>query len=361
MPYELTINRFGVVSGHPIVDGPVPHRTNEEVFRAFKEQCDLLIRKDGFGHDELISAANGWGQWTTAAQPIQTPEDPNEPNELEIVGLAPRKNAERHAKRLRDKTKWSFDAYVASLPYKKIALKVMDIDWVVRTRASLTACALQSGHRQTKLWWTIEGIPIGDSSPSEEQSAAFSRLAQAMQGDAMKALAEAYDSTLSEVTRQGAKFDLGGPRLRISLADNEDNPVSELMSALYFEHKNLRAIQQDSSTELAPARLGLEELKRFASDIAGKRISVTPKSVTVNGEHPDAQGLLYTAAEKGGYASLVAGFARNSVGTGFSTRYTNLPAKQREHLIRITSPSRQLSALLADREARKFDGQPAIH
>jgi hypothetical protein len=360
MPYELTINRFGVVSGHPIVDGPVPNRSSEQVFRTFKRQCELLIKKDGFGHEELISAANRWDKWKTAAQSIQAPEDTNEPNELEIVGLAPRKNDERKSKVATDKTKWPFDAYVASLPYKKIALKVMDIDWVVRTRASLTACALQSGHRQTKLWWTIEGIPIGDLSPSEEQSAAFSRLAQAMQGDAMEALARAYDRTLSTVTGQGAKFDLKGPRLRISLADNQDNPVSELMSALYFEHKDLRAIQHDSSTELAPARIGLEELKRFASDIAGKKISVTSRSVTVNGDHPEAQGLLYTGAEKGRYASLIAGFARSSVGTGFSTRYTNLPPKQREHLIRITSPSRQLSALLADREARKLDG-PTRH
>ena len=345
MPYELTINRFGVVAGTPILAGKGEVLAGESLFKTFGRQAKILSDSKAFetANKELLDVAQNWRDWKTGA--VEVPLGPDEEgDELEIVGLRPRAGKPD-----------DYETLVSILPFKKIKLKVGERDWIVRTRASMTGCALQTVTRQTKLWWTIEGIPVSPTLPEEEDAVAFAKLARAMEEKAMPHLGTAYENSLAEVTGRPARFDPDGARIRISLADNQDNPVGELLSALYFGKKDLTTIERDQSTELKPARDGLGQLRKFVDDISGSELAVNPKTLVVNSVLPEAKGLFCRDENTKSYATFVAGFARSSVGTGFSSRQQRLPEDMREKLVRNNSPSRQLSAWLADEEARKLD------
>jgi hypothetical protein len=351
MPYELTISRFGVVAASPILGGAGDYLYGRELVKKFREQATDLAGSDEF--KTANAAAFGVAQdWKT--NPTQVAVDPalSSGGEPEIVGMPwPEEEANEP-----EAARQGFETLVGLMPYQKIKLTIADMEWIVRTRASMTGCALQTGARQTKLWWTFEGIPISGEPPKEEQAIAFAALADAMEKAAQPALRTAYEASLARVTSRPVRFD-EGPRIRISLADNEDGPVAELLTAL--RRTTLSTIQSEPS--LKPARAGLDELSKFVGEITHKELEVNSQTIEINTKLADARGLICRGENTPSYATLLAGFARAATGTGFGGDRDPLPPLLHEEFVRINSPARQLSAVLANEEARKLDKRLAAH
>jgi len=358
LPYELTINRFGVVPSEPILGGKGRPFKQAALVKAFFKQTDLIRRVPEFraANMALLRVARGWTEWKTEAVWTTGKRDDKENvNEPNVVGTPPRNLTQPEAG-----GKETFETLVGLLPDRRMKLKIRDTDWVVRTRASMTGCALQSETRQTKLWWTIEGIPLGEASPNEEDAAAFVKLADAMQAAAMPHLAKAYTRSLNEITGRPAHFnEEEGEKLRISMADNEAGPVAELLSTLRFRKTDLAAIDEANGRELERVRDGLGEFRKFINDVGKRELPVTSDTIKTDSRLDGARGLLCRAENTKTYATFVAGFARSAVGTGFASRGRGVPLDELERFIRRTSPARQLSAELADVEARALDARMA--
>jgi hypothetical protein len=358
MPYELTINRFCVVPTTPVLLGQHKPLSSEHVIKAFFEQSDQIAHSEEFdlANRALLRSAQKWLKSKTAAAEMGDDDsaDSGNSNAAQVVAMRP-----RDPERRKQAGKGEFETLVALMPYRRLKMRIFKCDWIVRTRASLTGCALHSRTRQTKLWWTIEGIPLAhDRDPSEEAAAEFVKLADAMQAAGMPRLAKAYTRTLADVTGRPTRFDLkNAKRLRISLTDNEAGPVADLLDALRFKRADLADIDNKDNERFERERAGLGEFRKFIGQMSDNQLKVRDDTVETNDHLEMTRGLLCREQDTPSYATFVGGFARAAVGTGFPWRGRGVPEDHFEKFIRLTSPARQLSAELADVEAQALDAR----
>jgi hypothetical protein len=352
--YDLTISRFGAMPMAPIFENVDHGLEGKELVERFRAQTILLsklVREKGGVNDLIAEIAND--EFGAAVAEIAS-LDPKGGNQPTIVGMPPEK-LEPGAQR--DPNAPPFDALVGLTPYRKLRCNFADRDWILRTRASMTGCALQPGKRQTKLWWSFEGIPIGSKPATEHEAAEFNKLAHRLEEAAMPELRSAYIASLEEISKCPARFELSSDRIQISFADNDTPPVAELADAISVYKARLAAIEQNSSEALAPAFEGLQELRQFVADIPESGLQITEKTLHVETELvPDVIGLYGRKENDRSFSALIAGFARRAGGgSGFGVRLEPLDALSQESWVRRVSPSRQLSAILANREARNAE------
>ncbi len=252
------------------------------------------------------------------------------------------------------------DHLVGLLPSNRMECELDGMKWVLRTRASVTACALERNNGLTKLWWTFEGIPADpdpDRRPTEAEVARLLNLTQDMEREAMPRLRDAYRHALLEVLKlDRGSLRLGTERLRVAMTENEERPVAALLDALYFEERTPSEIMKPSNPNLAIAREGMTEFARFVRDVSERRARITNETVSVESEIPGIKGVVCRLEEEDG-DTLLAGFARRA---GARAGYRLLPNEQKreekkEENIRATSAARPLSAMLATREAHALE------
>lgn len=351
MSLGLTISRYGLMPVTPILQGG-GGLENGELVSAFRRQTELFVS------EELLKPANAQVLKIADGRPVVDDSEPFEPpipNKLAIVGMPLREDEDgSDAGNAAAAGTQRFETLVGLLPFQEFRCDVDGVDWIVRTRASMTSCALQKGNRQTKLWWTFEGIPVSAKPPNEEQAAAFVKRTDQLEECAMPLLRDAYLVSLQKLMNQVGRFDGAKERIRISLSDNDDRPIGELLGAI--RHKDLSTIEDKGKAELKWAREGLRELERFVGAVTEQRLSVGPETLRINSEIPGIKGILCRQEGPEPFATLLAGFARRAAGSGgFHTRPEEWPDAVRVQYIRRISPARQLSARLANSEAHSLE------
>jgi len=350
MSNELVINRFGAFAGGS-PDTNHPGLRGEDLVLAFRKQTERMDQSLAFqkANDAILDVVRSFDK---TAHEVVSDSDADD-NEAYILGMVSKNPTDSDAT---DR----FVALVGLLPFKMLRCRLEDWTWSVRTRASMTACALQRVGRATKLWWSFEGIPDSGEdtkrSLSEAQAAAFVTMTEEMEKVAMPHLRDAYCCALKESSDVKCKdMDLG-ERIRISLTDNDTRPVAELLDALYFRRSAPSQIKAEGVPGLSHAREGLDQLERFVGDATHHQVAVNNETVRIDHEIPGVKGILCRREGTARDATLVVGFARRAgMGSGFITRPEPWLAKKREDYIRTMSPARQLSARLANTEAQALE------
>jgi hypothetical protein len=237
--------------------------------------------------------------------------------------------------------------------------------WILRTRASITACALERSQGYPKLWWTLEGIPASDdpqTRPTEQQAARFVEVANLMAREAMPGLHLAYRDALREIQIAAqADIDLLPQRIRISLSDNDGRPFAKVLDEIPRTTFSRLAVSEEP--ELAEVRAGIAEFATFVDKVKHTLKLNGPglddRTVSVNSDLQSIKGLIYKHDYTDEQQILLAGLARAA-----STRggYHALSPEQKrielgEGYLRTFSAARPLSAMLASREALLLDSK----
>jgi hypothetical protein len=356
--YDLVINRLGAVAGGPVLAAGAAIADQVELVATFREQTERLSKLTEFkvANKAVFSVACDARDAGTKMHEMELhPDDPIYPNKPDIFGIPLERNdGEAEGS---DQKAPKFESLVGLLPYRKVRVTIDGVEWMIRTRASMTSCSLQTGPRQTKLWWNVEGIPLAEEPLDETRAASFARLAESMAETGMKPLRVAYVVSLKQATGKPATYEPAKKGIQISLTDNDDRPVAELLDALYFRRAALDVIEDKGRKEFEPAREGLSELRRFIDDATKSELHVGAETLEVNDTVPNVKGILCRENDTPIHTTIIAGFARRAGGSG---GYATGPEPwdsggRRERYVRSFSPARRLSARLANLEARQIE------
>ncbi|MCW2274906.1 hypothetical protein GJ654_10935 [Rhodoblastus acidophilus] len=246
---------------------------------------------------------------------------------------------------------------IATLPSRRLICESNGLRWILRTRASVTACALQSARRHAKLWWTFEGVPADtdpDNRPQESHVVAFIKLVGLMEAAAMPLLREAYGTAFNAATDSRLQeVQDGWDRIKIAMADTTAPEAAALVDAMYAEGNHVSDIR---ATENTVPRRGLLELEELVHGIVGDRPMPNDNFCIVSSV-PGSRGVFYREEGQSPDRTVVIGFARQA---SSSVGYEFLPAAQKrrakeESVLRVLSAARPISAWLAQYEAKKID------
>jgi len=348
LSFDLTINRVGALAGSAIKTLEGGRRLcDEKIIRTFRAQAqDLFTRKPYEEAEQTL--LNIIEEQTRPGHPVKfleggTARDGGlEPIQVTTMPIDP-DDAPRVAAGIQP-------AIVALFPARRVRCIVDDMPWIVRTRASVTACALQQQDGLAKVWWTFEGVPDSGPTirPSEKQVTAFLQLTETMADGAIPKLREAFRLSLAAFG-QVAEFDPEKDAIRISMTDTDAQPVGALFDALYFKNCHLSDIRKDESNP--DALQGLHAFEDFVGTIASVERPIDEGKVTTNDSSPGARAILFT--DDTSPLVTVAGFARHagpSIEFGFLS-----PKQQREEkaeaYLRATSAARPISARIAGEQA----------
>lgn len=81
---------------------------------------------------------------------------------LEIVGNPDERHLDDDA---RDEPHQDYRSYVAILPRRESTLQLDGSAWNISHKISITSCSLQDNPGRSKLWVSIEGIPLAQDKP----------------------------------------------------------------------------------------------------------------------------------------------------------------------------------------------------
>jgi hypothetical protein len=353
---NLTLGRYGRMAVKPVlINGG--QLENGKLVSAFRQQVRMFATEDLLqpAYERIIKEADG-RYLETPATHHGLPVD----NEAKILGMPfdddEAEAAERLAATHGEDPK--FETLVALLPYRRFVSNVEGLSWTVRARPSMTSCTLQVGSRQTKLWWTFEGIPGGGTSPSECQAAAFVKATSTWEKIAAEVFTAAYVKSLEAFVGKVRNFDDGGERISIAMSDNDARPVAELLGAL--SSGPLSKIETDPGLE--GARVGLSELRTFIGGFTEK-LQVNQDTVSLATEVPGITGVVCRReAIEQSPETLLAGFAQRAGNSGgFNTRRETSISFEHEEYVRAISAARPLSASLTNIEARRLEKRFGLH
>ncbi|HEX4409024.1 MAG TPA: hypothetical protein VH206_09640 [Xanthobacteraceae bacterium] len=338
MSFELTINRVGAFAG---TTSRAEELAPEALEAKFQERLDFVAGSECFreASRRIVGRAPHFREVTTDS-------------ELKHIRIR------RVSLSDVDKSDWTL---VGTLPGLKFECTTMgkkprsQRDWIVRARASVTACALQNGKRNTKLWWTFEGVPSNDdpnNRPSAADITAFISLTDRMADAATRPLFGAYRSAIKQdASVDLSDFALRKNKIRIRMSDSNDYQVEALLDAIHYEGVDVSDIREQP--ERAAALQGLEMFEKFVSDVTKLNVHIPDESLRVEAKFDGFKGIFYRIIDDE-KDTIVAGFGQQS-GSITGLEYAVAPEKRRlqkqeEHL-RAMSASRPISALLADKEA----------
>lgn len=357
MAYDLVISRLGALAGLSVKG----QRRNvpmgfEDLKQAFAEHLQVIVDSDADRANDIIIKALR----KIDAKAHKLPDNPvsMEPNGITVSRMPVGRKSD---------TLSGNDPLVGTLPWQRAACDVAGMKWILRSRASVTACALQPGARRTKLWWSFECIPaVPDPKkrPNKRHISAVVKLSEKICKVTMPLLRDAYRKALSRSTPAADEFQFSGESIRISLADNDTTAVAALFDAVCLEGRGVSDIESSTGVRLKEARSGLAELKGFVGDVVGDAEALTDRSLEVVDPEPRFPLISGILCHQNGTHTrnrTLAGFARR---LGVRNGYLLLPPQQQrvyleEASIRSASAARRLSAMLAGREASKFD--PPAH
>jgi hypothetical protein len=177
---------------------------------------------------------------------------------------------------------------VGLVPSEKLAMKTGSTQWIVRIRASATACALEVENGLPKLWWTFEAVPQNpdlDHRPSEKDTAIFLSFVRELETPALEYLNAAYFDALKEITgEKKLTSELGNERLHIRFADSNDPQYAALIDALKFRKLKAADIEHAEPPELQAARQGMLDFKKLVTDTNSPKEPINPETAHVDRE-----------------------------------------------------------------------------
>jgi len=325
--------------------------SGSSLFKKFHEQAQHIAANNLFknANDAAWEIARGFDSKATRKK-CTKPDSPDGIGELAILNLAEEFGGASTEVQ-------GSDTLVARMPSERIQLAVGGVDWILRTRAHFTSCALEGNKRPTKLWWTYEGIPADNdpnARPHREAVSALLTVANKMEDAVRDGLTEAFEESFVTVTAGGTKGKVSPDknRLNITITEGLDDGVDALLDALYFDDKTPSKIVQ---SDLELARRGLDTFEWFVHRVAGTDAKIDDASVSLAEGIPKVKGILWHRTDKSSH--LVAGFARKA-GARIGLRFMS-DEERREELVeqqvRMRSAARPWSALLANNEAIKFE------
>ena len=204
MAYDLIISRYGALAALPAWGSRQNEMyTGDELVERFRQQIDTLDQRLAEGNDGVVSYAGKLGYQAVGLPQCQ---DRPENGRMDIVGMPPAGVA------LNDDAPVAATAenpLVGLLTSRRTQIDIEGMQWILRSRASVTACALQKGPGRTKLWWSFEGIPATDDPdrrPTETNVSEFVAFTDKLQGAAMPTLQTAYSDALKETLQRSREL-----------------------------------------------------------------------------------------------------------------------------------------------------------
>jgi hypothetical protein len=347
MPFELTINRVGAFCGATNGSGQVERRAIEGLFRA--RLADV--------------AGGGWYPKAIESIIAKAPKyrdlgpDPAPDLESQLIRI-------RSAMVPKSEADWTLIGTLPGLRFECTTTSKAtgkSRAWITLARASVTGCALQTGRRHTKLWWTFEGVPADDdprNRPSGDDVSIFIGQTDAMADAAILPLYEAVKEAFTKVqTIDLSDFALRPNRIRVRMSDTNDLSVEALLDAVYYQHYNISDVRD--APGLSNARKGLLLFEKFVRDVTHRPIQLADRSLEIEGRFDGFKGIIYRTVID--HNTIVAGFGHQS-GSVSGLEHAVAPEKRKlekqENVLRAMSPSRPISAMLADEQAAALEPTP---
>jgi len=361
MAYDLLISRYGALAATAAWGS----RQNEmysgdKLVECFRSHIDGVDKFLADGRDGVVAYAVSRGY---KAEPLSVCPGRPDHGRVDIVGMPPVGTI------IDDDAPVAANAenpLVGLLTSRRTRIAMNGMDWILRSRASVTACALQKGSGRTKLWWSFEGIPASDDPdrrPTEDNVAEFVAFTDGLQTQAIPTLRTAYRDALKEtVERTPENFELGEERLRISFADNDTPDVAALFDALYLEELKVSEIETRPVERLDEARTGLHEFVQFVDHVVKdeQHPPVNNDSVTVELQPSGVKGIVCRHRDENKHFRNFVGFARRP---GVRSGFELLSNDEKRGLLgetrlRANSGARSFTAMLAGREALALEQRP---
>lgn len=355
MNYELTISRIGALAGTT----RAPFRTDDvhAVLAAFDVQLKTMMedtRAFAQGHAAIVAAAPG-------ARCVKAPGDNTEEKISTYRVLSDQS--------VKGSDGWT---WVGILPPTKLKMTVptpdgkSHMDWILRARCSVTACALHESSRQSKIWLTFEGVPANSdplNRPTAQNVADFVALTDRMESQSMELFHNAYGQALKR-TVPGISlrnFRLSKPRIRVRMADTNDPRASALLDAMYFGARTVAEIREGGTPSLMRAQKGLVEFEKLLDGVEHRKVinRILHKSEGSVGP----MGAFYRTVDRKTKDTIVVGVGYQ-LGT-VSGQEDVAPEKRisdtKEGYLRAVSAVRPISANVAQVEAIRLERRLAHH
>jgi hypothetical protein len=353
MNFNIAISRAATFARAKLMAGhTIRPLSGDNLYDTFAKQAEIIA-----SHPKLKSANDAVWRVASQADPKARRLPCGHSDSRDGIGALAVLNV---ADEFADAALGRMEALVARMRSERIEVQVADVKWIIRTRASVTSCALEGNKRPTKLWWTFEGIPANadpDHRPNEEQVAALLSITGRMEKAARAGLKDAYEGSLFSMLSAKGKLLPHRERLSITLTECVDQEVDSLLDAMYFDAADVSEIKNSNVDELGKARVGMEFFERFVRSVAGSQARVQNTSVSIAEGIPKVKAVLWRGHSQSD--SLVVGFARRvgaNIGLGILTA-DERRKELTEERVRLQSAARPLSALLASKEAGALDSR----
>lgn len=347
MAYDLTINRFGALAGPHVKRAQSERHCDNKIIQLFQQQLQMMLDRGLVEkcHSRILEVVRAKSFLKDTADFAVPPIE---------VSTMPMDEGEKIAKA---------PTLIGLLPPKRMIFEDEGMEWILRVRPSVTACALQEKGGLSKLWWTFEGIPATDDPavrPTEKQVSSFVGWTEKLEQKAMEPLYTLYRDTLRNVSEVPPKeFELGKERVQISMSDNDDRKVGSLLDALYLDGWEFEQIRDQDGKTPSLANQGLREFESLVSKITEYDPEASGNSVATVEKMPGYRALYYrhNHKEEDALQTVVAGLARRAENR--PARHFLSPGRQRleksEDILRERSAARRISAMLCQNEARTLE------
>jgi hypothetical protein len=349
MNYELTISRIGALAG--TTRAPLRGEDFQTVLQAFRKQLDAMLGRNlafDKGNAAIIAEAPG-------ARCVKVSKENTNEKILTYRILS--------EEAVKGSDGWT---WVGILPSTKMKVSIQSpdarrhMDWILRARCSVTACALHESKRQSKIWITFEGVPANVdplNRPSEQNVADFVALTDRMEKASMEFFHEAYGAALKRTRPEVSlrNFRLSKPRIRVRMTDTTDPHVSALLDVMYSGARTVAEIREGGTPTLMRAQMGLHEFEKLLRQIGGHNVS-HPQLQTADGPM-GPKGAVYRTVDRKTRDTIVIGVG---IQVGTVKGQEDLPPEKRvldmkEGYIRAASAVRPISANVAQVEAIRLE------
>jgi hypothetical protein len=337
---HLTITRLGLLASDTSF-AAAPRLSGEELLRAFRKQANHLNEWIGQRSPPNISQS---GSLEIVGVPgVDLESDDDEPTG-ETASLEERRERYR--------------GYVAVLPRRELTDTIAGAEWRVRHKISITSCSLQDRPGRSKLWLSVEAIPVSEQANISDH---LDYLA-AKENSFLSFFGDAFKQSLRETASEqfADAFTFADKPIKISLTDDDTRPVARVLEAIDFDGLSQKEMSNDPDLQA-----GLSKLREFVAHAAPASLDATSADVVVESMPPAIKGLIYKYEDSPRYLSVVAGFAKHaSDGGGYQEvldkldRKLDEPESVRFDYVRARSAALRLSAELAQREARRIGSRP---
>jgi hypothetical protein len=349
MAFDLTIYRVGALA-RQCVSGPIRRPSGARLISAFRRQRDDIANSPHY--IAAIAAIKETARQEDGAADFTDRRALGGrilPDRIDVFSMPP--DVDDH------EDEESSTHLVGLLPSERLTCTIGKMTWLIRVRASVTACALEGPKGFPKFWWTFEGVPANpdpDARPTERDAVRLLALSSRIEDKALKLLAKAYFETLSGIiSTDPAAQELEAERVRLRFADHGGDEVAALIDVLRFWGVTTTEITSAKSGQLRFAREGLRDLQSFVKDSV--RSDTKPQAVQTEVSTKVIGVEAVYARQENAKGVTATGFAQKSAGP---TPYDHLRQVRDQRLrenaevnLRAVSPARRFSGRLAGREA----------